>query len=75
MYLSTAAKLNLIKTAGEQGLLNDNQKLALLGYPPLPDGNRITQSLNYVDRAIINIYQLNGTKPQPTKAVNDDAEE
>ncbi|WP_375104937.1 phage portal protein [Paenibacillus sp. RS8] len=75
MYLSTAAKLELIKTAGEQGLLNDNQKLALLGYPPLPDGNRITQSLNYVDRAIINIYQLNGTKPQPTKAVNDDAEE
>lgn len=75
MYLSTAAKLNLIKTAGEQGLLNDNQKLALLGYPPLPDGNRITQSLNYVDRAIINIYQLNGTKPQPTKAVKEDAEE
>lgn len=75
MYLSTTAKLNLIKTAGEQGLLNDNQKLALLGYPPLPDGNRITQSLNYVDRSIINVYQLNGMKPQPSKAVNEDAKE
>ncbi|ASA26599.1 portal protein [Paenibacillus donghaensis] len=75
MYLSTAAKLNLIKTAGEQGLLSDNQKLALLGYPPLPDGNRITQSLNYVDRSIINIYQLNGANPKSGKAVKDDAEE
>ncbi|MGG1673313.1 phage portal protein [Paenibacillus sp. NRS-1783] len=75
MYLSTSAKLNLIKTAGEQGLLSDNQKLALLGYPPLPDGNRITQSLNYVDRSIINIYQLNGTNAKPGKAVNEDVEE
>lgn len=74
MFLSTAAKLNLIKTAGEQGLLSDNQKLALLGYPPLPDGGRITQSLNYVDRSIINIYQLNGTKAKSGKAVDEDAE-
>ncbi|WP_375104637.1 phage portal protein [Paenibacillus sp. RS8] len=75
MYLSTAAKLSLIKTAGEQGLLSDNQKLALLGYPPLPDGNRITQSLNYVDRSIINIYQLNGANAKSGKAVKEDAEE
>lgn len=73
MYLSTAAKLNLIKTAGEQGLLSDDQKLALLGYPPIPGGNRITQSLNYVDRSIINIYQLNNAKTG--KAVKEDGEE
>lgn len=75
MYLSTTAKLNLIKTAGEQGLLSDNQKLALLGYPPLPDGDRITQSLNYVDRSIINVYQLNGAKTKSGKAVQDNEQE
>ncbi len=71
MYLSTNAKLNLLKTVGEQGLLSDNQKLALMGYPPIPGGDRITQSLNYVDRSIINIYQLNGQNPKSNKAVND----
>lgn len=75
MYLSTTAKLNLLKTAGEQGLLSDNQKLALLGYPPIPGGERITQSLNYVDRSIINTYQLNGLKPKSNKAVNDNEDE
>jgi hypothetical protein len=58
MYLSTKSKLELIKIAGEQGLLRDNQKLALLGYPPIEGGNRITQSLNYIDRSIVNDYQL-----------------
>src|SRR5690606_29273317 len=48
-YLSTTAKLNLIKIAGEQGLLTDNQKLSLIGYPPVEGGSRRTQSLNYID--------------------------
>jgi HK97 family phage portal protein len=62
MYLSTAAKLDLIKTGGEQGLLSDDQKLAILGYPPLADGSgsRITQSLNFMDRSYITTYQLSG---------------
>lgn len=62
MYLSTNAKLNLLKTAGEQGLLSDDQKLAILGYPPLEDGtgSRRTQSLNYIDTSLINQYQLKG---------------
>lgn len=60
MYLSTNAKLNLLKTAGEQGLLTDDQKLAILGYPPLSDGtgSRRTISLNYVDTKIATQYQL-----------------
>jgi hypothetical protein len=70
MYLSTTAKLDLIKTAGEQGLLTDDQKLAILGYPPLADGtgNRRTMSLNYIDVALANEYQLkkagNATKEE-----------
>lgn len=58
MYLSTKSKLELLKTAGEQGLLTDNQKLALLGYPPLPDGNRRTISLNYISVDIADLYQI-----------------
>jgi len=70
MYLSTNAKLNLLKTAGEQGLLSDNQKLALLGYPPVEGGDRRTQSLNYIDVNLINQYQMQNK----TKAVKDDGE-
>lgn len=69
-YLSTKAKIDLLKIAGEQGLLKDNQKLALLGYPPIPGGDRITQSLNYIDIKLINQYQMQ-TK---TKAVKEDDE-
>ncbi|MGJ9381799.1 phage portal protein [Salipaludibacillus sp. CF4.18] len=58
MYLSTTAKLNLLKTAGEQGILTDNQKLAILGYPPIPDGDKRTMSLNYIDVDLVNAYQM-----------------
>ncbi|WP_200411383.1 phage portal protein [Virgibacillus salexigens] len=58
MYLSTKAKLDLLKTAGEQGLLTDNQKLALLGYPPIRDGDKRTMSLNYIDVELANAYQM-----------------
>lgn len=60
MYLSSNAKMNLLKTAGEQGLLTDDQKLALIGYPPLggESGARRTQSLNYVDVKLVNEYQM-----------------
>jgi HK97 family phage portal protein len=58
MYLSTTAKLNLLKTAGEQGLLTDNQKLAVLGYPPIEGGDKRTMSLNYIDVNLANAYQM-----------------
>ncbi|MDU4696401.1 MAG: phage portal protein [Paenibacillus sp.] len=69
-YLSTSSKINLIKTMGEQGLLSDNQKLALMGYPPKPGGERITQSLNYIDVNLINQYQMQNK----SKAVTSDNE-
>ena len=60
MYLSTKSKLEILKTAGEQGLLTDDQKLKILGYPPLDDGagNRRTISLNYISSEIADEYQL-----------------
>lgn len=72
MYLSTKSKLELLKIAGEQGLLQDNQKLSLLGYPPIKGGERITQSLNYIDRSIINVYQLNGAKQKQKEDKEDE---
>lgn len=69
MYLSTKAKIELLKIAGEQGLMTDNQKLALIGYPPIVGGDRRTQSLNYIDVTLINQYQLQN---KSTKAVNED---
>lgn len=59
MYLSTKSKLDIIKIAGEQGLLTNDQKLLLLGYPPIggEDGAKRTQSLNYVDTTLVNDYQ------------------
>ena len=57
-FLSIKTKMDLIKIAGEQGLLQDNQKLSILGMPPIPGGERYTQSLNYMDKTIINEYQM-----------------
>lgn len=60
MYLTPKTKLDIIKTVGEQGLLTDDQKLELLGYPPIggEEGARRTQSLNYVDVDLVNDYQM-----------------
>jgi len=59
MYLSTGSKLDIIKTAGEQGLMTNDQKLMLLGYPPIggEEGAKRTQSLNFVDTTLVNDYQ------------------
>ena len=71
MYLSTPNKLKLLETAGAQGLLTDDQKLAILGYPPLADGTgrRRTISLNYISTEISDEYQLKraGTKDSQSK--------
>lgn len=60
MYLSTTSKLKLLEVAGSQGLLTDDQKLKILGYPPLEDGtgNRRTISLNYISTEIADEYQI-----------------
>lgn len=58
MYMSTRTRLEIIKVMGEQGLLTDDQKLKIMGYPPIPGGNRRTMSLNYIDVNLANEYQL-----------------
>lgn len=73
MYLSTSSKLKLLEVAGAQGLLTDDQKLAILGYPPLADGSgaRRTISLNYVSTEIADEYQLKRAGTLGITANND----
>jgi HK97 family phage portal protein len=63
-YLSTASKLNFLQIAGDQGLLTDNEKLEVLGYPPVVGGDRVTMSLNYIDRNLISQYQMGKVKTE-----------
>lgn len=60
MYMSLAKKIELLKTVGEQGLLTNDQKLGLIGYPPIggEEGKRRTMSLNYIDVELVNEYQM-----------------
>ncbi|WP_163583291.1 phage portal protein [Gracilibacillus saliphilus] len=58
MYLSMKNKLEIIKIGGEQGIFTDNEKLKILGYSPIEGGERRTQSLNYINRDIIDEYQV-----------------
>lgn len=61
-YLSTGSKLDLIKITGEQGLLSINQKLEILGYPPIEGGDMRTMSLNHIDANMATEYQMNQSK-------------
>lgn len=74
MYLSTKSKLDLLSIAGAQGLLTDDQKLSIIGYPPLADGTggRRTISLNYVDTNIATQYQLMSANKNNTNGGNKD---
>ncbi|QNO16656.1 phage portal protein [Alkalicella caledoniensis] len=76
MYLSAKTKLDLLQTVGEQGLLTDDEKLAILGYPPLKDGsgNRRTMSLNYIDVNLVNAYQMNNMKSTTGKGGKNNEE-
>ncbi len=60
MFISYKTRLDLLKIGGEQGLLTNDQKLTLIGYPPIggDEGAKRTQSLNYVDTNLVNDYQM-----------------
>ena len=59
-HLTLGDKLELIKIAGEQGLLTLDQKLGVLGYPPIggEEGAVRTISLNNIDTKLANEYQM-----------------
>lgn len=61
-YASLQNKVNLIKEAGALGLLRVNDAREILDLAPIigEEGERILQSLNYVDTKIANEYQGGG---------------
>lgn len=57
-YASNNTKVSIIKEAGAMGLLTINEAREILNLPPVEDGEKRLQSLNYVDTKIANKYQL-----------------
>ena len=59
LYMATAEKQEMARLAFNVGLMSINDVRAMWGLPPIPDGDKRLQSLNYVDTDIANQYQLN----------------
>ncbi len=60
-YFSAKDKMELATLATNSGLMTLNELRELYGYPPLPDGNRRIQSLNFVSAELVDKYQLQGS--------------
>ncbi|MGI6751094.1 MAG: phage portal protein [Anaerovoracaceae bacterium] len=80
-YYSTADKLNLAEMATRTRLMTLNQINEMFGIEPFEGGDVRLQSLNYVDSAIANQYQMSKDKsrkedePEGTQIGGDDDEE
>lgn len=61
-YTSPQTKVNLIKELVPFGVLSINQALEILNLPPIADGDRRLQSLNYVSAAQADAYQMEKAK-------------
>lgn len=57
-FASSKSKASMIQTLSSVGLLTVNQALEILNLPPVEDGDRRLQSLNYVDADKATEYQL-----------------
>lgn len=57
-FASNESKTNIIKELMPLGILTANQALEILNMPPVEDGDRYLQSLNFVNRDIVDKYQL-----------------
>ena len=66
LFTNTKSKIAVGKILGDRGALTNNALLALFGYPPYEEGgNTRYMSLNYVDVAIANQYQMSKTNMTP----------
>lgn len=69
-FMSNQQKIELTDTSTNVGLLTINQLLEMWGYPPVPDGDRRIQSLNYIDVDIAPQYQLGAMGNQNNNSNN-----
>ena len=67
-FSSNATKVNLIAQLMPYGLLTVNQALEILNLPGVADGDKRLQTLNVVDAANANKYQLNENKQKGATA-------
>lgn len=58
IYSSNATKVNMIQNLLPMGILTLNEAREIFNLSPLEDGDKRLQSLNYVDQAKANEYQL-----------------
>ena len=61
-YTSNKTKVDLIEKLVPFGILSINQALEILNLPPVEDGDRRLQSLNYVSAAQADAYQMSKAK-------------
>lgn len=61
-YASTANKVSMVKELGALGLLTTNEARELFDLPPVEDGDKRLVSLNYINAAKADEYQLNKEK-------------
>ncbi|MBE3562381.1 MAG: phage portal protein [Hydrogenibacillus schlegelii] len=57
---SLKTKLEIARLFSERGMMSINEARALFGLPPIDGGERVLQSLNFVDTKIAAAYQLSG---------------
>lgn len=71
-FASNTTKVNLIKELMPMGLLTVNQALEILNLPGVENGEERLQSLNYVDKDIVNKYQMNKSQEENKENNVDD---
>ncbi len=64
-FASAATKIKLLHEAAPLGLITINEARNLLALPPVPDGDRRLQSLNYVAADKADAYQLEESEVKP----------
>lgn len=57
-FISNKNKVDLLQEVMPMGIMSVNQALEILGLPPVKDGDRRIQSLNYVSQSLVDQYQL-----------------
>jgi hypothetical protein len=67
-FSSADTKIKLLHEAAPLGLLSLNEARRLLSLPPVPDGERRLQSLNYVNAAKADTYQIESEESDNGKA-------
>lgn len=65
-YASWASKITAIEKLMGLGIFSINESRGVLGYPPIEDGNKRIQSLNFVNAKLADEYQIGKEQEEET---------